>query len=262
MERKYQIFVSSTYEDLKDERKEVVQAILKCNCIPAGMELWPASSKSQWEIIKSVIDESDYYLLIIAGKYGSEGMDDDGKKIGYTEMEFDYAMKTGKPIIALIHKDPESLPAKHCESSKIKKKKLENFKKKVMSGRLIHFWDSKEDLKTETVISIHDAIQKYPVNGWVRCALTCNNDECKVREFKVIQPVSFNDYADVFDCIENKDIAIINFDGVPYDVSSRLIDFISGRVYAANGQIIKIADRIFAVLPEEVHFASVFDTME
>ena len=92
MERKYQIFVSSTYEDLKDERKEVVQAILKCNCIPAGMELWPASSKSQWEIIKSVIDESDYYLLIIAGKYGSEGMDDDGKKIGFTEMEFDYAM--------------------------------------------------------------------------------------------------------------------------------------------------------------------------
>ena len=122
MERKYQIFVSSTYEDLKDERKEVVQAILKCNCIPAGMELWPASSKSQWEIIKSVIDESDYYLLIIAGKYGSEGMDDDGKKIGYTEMEFDYAMKTGKPIIALIHKNPESLPAKHYESSKIKKK--------------------------------------------------------------------------------------------------------------------------------------------
>ena len=93
------------------------------------MELWPASSKSQWEIIKSVIDESDYYLLIIAGKYGSEGMDDDGKKIGYTEMEFDYAMKTGKPIIALIHKNPESLPAMHYESSIIKKKKLENFKK-------------------------------------------------------------------------------------------------------------------------------------
>ena len=78
MEIKYQIFVSSTYEDLKEERKEVTQAILECNCFPAGMELFPASNKSQWEIIKRVIDESDFYLVIIAGRYGSIGIDDDG----------------------------------------------------------------------------------------------------------------------------------------------------------------------------------------
>ena len=52
MQVKYQVFVSSTYEDLIDERKEVTQAILEANCIPAGMELFPASNKSQWEFIK------------------------------------------------------------------------------------------------------------------------------------------------------------------------------------------------------------------
>lgn len=84
MEIKYQIFVSSTYEDLKEERKEVTQAILECNCFPAGMELFPASNKSQWEIIKRVIDESDFYLVIIAGRYGSIGVDDADNKVGYS----------------------------------------------------------------------------------------------------------------------------------------------------------------------------------
>ena len=67
------------------------------------MELFPASNKSQWEIIKKVIDESDFYLLIIAGRYGSIGIDDFGNKVGYTEMEFDYATKTNKPSAAVIH---------------------------------------------------------------------------------------------------------------------------------------------------------------
>ena len=77
---KYQVFVSSTYLDLIGERKKITQAILEANCIPAGMELFPASNKSQWDFIKNVIDDSDFYLVILAGKYGSEGIDEAGKK--------------------------------------------------------------------------------------------------------------------------------------------------------------------------------------
>lgn len=44
------------------------------------MELFPASNKSQWDFIKRVIDESDFYLVIIAGKYGSIGINDEKKK--------------------------------------------------------------------------------------------------------------------------------------------------------------------------------------
>ena len=61
MEKKYQVFVSSTYEDLKEERKAITQALLESNCIPAGMELFPASNKTSWDIIKKVIDESKRY---------------------------------------------------------------------------------------------------------------------------------------------------------------------------------------------------------
>ena len=99
-DKRYQVFVSSTYDDLQDERKEVMQALLELDCIPAGMELFPASSEDQWSLIKRVIDDCDYYILIIGGRYGSVGPDG----ISYTQMEFEYALKQGSPSFHLYIK--------------------------------------------------------------------------------------------------------------------------------------------------------------
>ena len=87
MDKRYQVFVSSTYADLKQERQHVIQALIEMDCIPAGMELFPAADEEQWEFIKKVIDDCDYYLLVIGGRYGSVT----SEGISYTEKEFDYA---------------------------------------------------------------------------------------------------------------------------------------------------------------------------
>lgn len=104
MDKRYQVFVSSTYTDLHEERAEVMQALLELDCMPSGMELFPAANEEQWEWIKKVIDESDYYLVILGGRYGSIS-----KKTGYsyTEMEYRYAVETGKPVIGFLHERPE-----------------------------------------------------------------------------------------------------------------------------------------------------------
>lgn len=83
MEKRYQVFVSSTYQDLQEERQEVMHALLELDCIPAGMELFPAANESQWSLIKRVIEDCDYYVLILGGRYGSCGPDG----LSYTEME-------------------------------------------------------------------------------------------------------------------------------------------------------------------------------
>ena len=88
MDKRYQVFVSSTYADLKEERRAIIQTVIELNCIPAGMELFPASNEEQFSFIKRVTDDCDYYLLVIAGRYGSVGTDG----ISYTEKEFDYAL--------------------------------------------------------------------------------------------------------------------------------------------------------------------------
>ncbi|MGB7319270.1 MAG: DUF4062 domain-containing protein, partial [Planktotalea sp.] len=103
MEKRYQVFISSTFQDLQGARQEVSQALLRADCFPAGMELCPAADEEQFEFIKTVIDQSDYYILISAGRYGSIHPK---TGLSYTEMEYDYAVETEKPVIRLLHKDP------------------------------------------------------------------------------------------------------------------------------------------------------------
>jgi len=52
MTKKFQVFVSSTYIDLVDERQAAVEAILNAGYIPAGMELFKPENNSQIETIK------------------------------------------------------------------------------------------------------------------------------------------------------------------------------------------------------------------
>jgi hypothetical protein len=72
VDNRYQTFVSSTFLDLQEERTEVMQALLLLDAIPAGMELFPAANEDQWTLIKKVIDDCDYDIVIVAGRYGSE----------------------------------------------------------------------------------------------------------------------------------------------------------------------------------------------
>src|SRR5258708_5929255 len=113
MDKRYQGFVSSTYEDLRQERQEVMQALLELDCIPSGMELFPAADEDQWSLIKKVISECDYYVVISAGRYGSIGPQGQG----YTEMEYRYAAEIGKPTIGFLHRDPQLLKAAKVEAT-------------------------------------------------------------------------------------------------------------------------------------------------
>ena len=124
MDKRYQVFISSTYADLQEERQEVIQARLELDCIPAGMELFPAASEDQRTLIKKVIDDSDFYMVIIAGRYGSLGPDG----LSYTEMEYRYALDSGKPIIGFVHRSLGDLAASRSESTDEGKAKLGAFR--------------------------------------------------------------------------------------------------------------------------------------
>lgn len=69
--KRYQIFISSTYSDLIETRKKISEHILSMNHIPAGMEMFSANGKEQWNTIQKSINNSDYYILIIGERYGS-----------------------------------------------------------------------------------------------------------------------------------------------------------------------------------------------
>jgi len=164
VDKRYQVFVSSTYADLKEERQHVLQALMEMDCIPAGMELFPAADEEQWSFIQKVIDDCDYYLLIIGGRYGS--VTSDG--VSYTEKEFDYAVEQGLKIVALIHGEPDNIPFGKSETDPELRDKLFEFRDKVMNGRLVKFWKLAEELPGLVALSLTKTIKMYPAIGWVR----------------------------------------------------------------------------------------------
>lgn len=180
MDKRYQVFISSTYEDLKDERAEVIQALLELDCIPSGMEMFPAANEDQWTLIKRVIDESDYYLLIIGGRYGSEN----NEGVSYTQMEYEYAQSIGKPTIAFLPKKPDDIPQGKTDKNPVKLEKLEKFKETVKS-KLVKYWSDAAELGSVVSRSMIRLIKDYPGEGWVKANSVV--DEKSLKEIARLQ---------------------------------------------------------------------------
>ncbi len=164
MDKRYQVFISSTYVDLVEERQAVIKAILELDQMPAGMELFPAVDDTAWNLIKSVIDASDYYVLIIGGRYGS--MHETG--LSYTEMEYDYAVSQKKRVIALLHGSPDSIPRAKTETDHKQWGRLVSFRNKVAERHMCQFWSSAQELKANLIISLTSTMKRHPATGWVR----------------------------------------------------------------------------------------------
>lgn len=164
MKKKLQVFVSSTYTDLKEERQAAVEAILKSGNIPAGMELFTSSNESQLNTIKKWIDDSDIYMLILGGRYGSiEPLSGNS----YTEVEYDYATEINKPLFAVVISEDYLYKGKGSDCiEKDNVAKLAAFRKKVLSN-ISSFFSSPNDIKLAIHESITDLKEKYSFIGWI-----------------------------------------------------------------------------------------------
>lgn len=164
LDKRYQVFVSSTYADLKDERQRVIQALMEMDCIPAGMELFPAADEDQFAFIKKVIDDCDYYILIIGGRYGSVT----AGGISYTEQEYQYAVEKDLKVIALLHENPAEIPVGKSDLDPVLRERLAAFRETVSTGRLVRFWKNSSELPGIVALSLSKTIKTYPARGWVR----------------------------------------------------------------------------------------------
>jgi hypothetical protein len=146
------------------------------NHFPAGMELFPASDATPWEIIENVIDDSDYYVLVVGGTYGSM----DSKGISYTEREYDYARNKGKPVLAFLHASPETIPAGKVDLDFAVREKLSVFRKKVQLHHC-RYWNDARDLQYKVATSLAQEMNRNPGIGWIRANEATREDTDKIR---------------------------------------------------------------------------------
>lgn len=161
--KKYQVFISSTYLDLKEYRQAAYDIITSEGFFPAGMENFLASSQYPVEYIKHVIDSSDYYILIIGQRYGSYVPN---SEISFTEMEYNYAKYKKKTIIPFIYNGTKDLQKPTIDTND--KEKLKNFKSQVQKENVVMFFESEIELKLKINQALGEAINNHPSAGWIR----------------------------------------------------------------------------------------------
>ncbi|WP_053228086.1 DUF4062 domain-containing protein [Spirochaeta cellobiosiphila] len=181
MKKKYQVFISSTYIDLIDERNAAVEAILMANHIPAGMELFKPG-KEQLETINRWIDDSDIYLLILGKRYGSIDIKT-GKS--YTHLEYEYALEREKiykkskknfPIFTIILED-EYVRNKRSDNNFYEKENVAKYEEflNLVNSRVVKYVSSEKDLQLAIVQTLADIDKEYILDGWIRTSFTQDN---------------------------------------------------------------------------------------
>ena len=234
--RKFSIFISSTYEDLKKERQALLGVALENNFIPVGMEQFHAAPTSQWNIITKMIDECDFYLLVIGGRYGSI---DEETGISYTEKEYNYAKTKGMPVLVLIKESSAITESeKDTGDDKYEKmKRLDEFRERVKNDRnTVEFFTDINSLKYVTSPTFRNAINYAGDDaGWVRYQDVINEEvegrnKVNVELLEHQQKINVGNSKEVKSVIGQDDVG-----NIPVESAFLL-------VYAADGdgQIIKV----------------------
>ncbi len=175
--KKYQVFVSSTYEDLREQRSAVMSSLWSMDYIPAGMEYFSASDSTQIDYIDKVLDSTDLYVLIVGGRYGSI---DSKSDCSYTEREYQLAQQRRIPTLSFICKDISKLPSGSVDSDQTR---LNAFKEKLEGGRLCSFWTVDEGSSNLAlkVVTILAKLSKEELQGWNRGSNSAADSESQLQ---------------------------------------------------------------------------------
>lgn len=166
-QKRLQVFVSSTFLDLKEERQAAVEAILEAGHIPAGMELFTSGDESQMEVIKQWIDQSDVYVLILGGRYGSIE-NKSGKS--YIHLEYDYAFEREIPVFACVLKDPKKRAEDRANFDLIESRNSAQYDdfRSVVQSRMVEFWEDTKDIKYTITRKLQEFTRRDDLIGWVK----------------------------------------------------------------------------------------------
>ncbi|MGE4179953.1 MAG: DUF4062 domain-containing protein [Limisphaerales bacterium] len=166
--RKLQVFISSTYEDLKEERQAAVEAVLKAGHIPAGMELFSSGNESQMQVIQQWINESDVFLLILGGRYGT--IDPQTNK-SYIHLEYEYAIEKNKPHFSCVINDSaldDKVKRDGRTSLELKNQTEYEAFRKIVSSNVVDFWSDLKDIKLAISNKLNEYERDDNLTGWVR----------------------------------------------------------------------------------------------
>ena len=112
------VYISSTYEDLKDHREAIYRALRRLGHDVRAMEDYVATD--QRPIDKCIADVSacDVYVGILAWRYGFVPTDHNPDGLSITELEYRKAKELGKPLLIFMANEKAPWPPEFIDTGK------------------------------------------------------------------------------------------------------------------------------------------------
>jgi hypothetical protein len=162
VEKRYQVFVNSAFAGMAAERRSVVTALLELNCRPLGMDVYGAADAADWSLIRSQIDDCDYFLTVLGANYRTLDLE----SLDRLEREYGYAIAQSKPCLAFLRPgdrlEPEAGGGYSFEAAR-----LQAFRDRLETGAW-RPWSSEFELAGAVSRGCAQLIQSTPAEGWVR----------------------------------------------------------------------------------------------
>lgn len=167
MDKKYQIFISSTYMDLREIRSIAYSTILEMGHIPVGLDIFQVSDDYSTEkYVSKYIDSSQIIIIIIGDRYGS--ISKSGKS--FVEEEYLYSVSKNKKVLFFIN----------SHYRKVDDPNYQKFVNRILEKNLVVLWDNKDDFKIKLMSNISQVLTNYPPSiYWAKTssAVNINGDD-------------------------------------------------------------------------------------
>jgi len=154
------VFVASTWEDLKNERKDVLESLQQFNFQHVNMEYFGADPRKPIEKCLEEVKTAHVFVGIIGHRYGTI-LNTTGKS--YTQMEYEEARKSDIPCLIYIRNDEIPIPPKYFEKNPNSIKKLDNFKSLLQKSHTPAFFKNSNDLAIQVNADLTALMQKMEI---------------------------------------------------------------------------------------------------
>lgn len=132
------VFLSSTFEDMKEYRKAIIDRIIKRRMVPICMENWGANANKVTSVITDEVKKADIYLGIFGTRYGYV---DENTNMSMTEIEYREALASNKPILVYIAKN-----AKDDITTGNNSQKMLELLTEIEKERIVYYFNSIDQL--------------------------------------------------------------------------------------------------------------------
>lgn len=174
MDKKYQIFISSTYMDLKEIRLIAFTTILEMGHIPVGLDIFKTPDEYTTEkYVSKYIDASQLIVVIIGNRYGS--IAESGKS--YVEEESIYALSKNKKVLFFVN----------SQYRKVDNPNYQRFVRNILNNNLVILWNNEIDFRVKLVSNVSQTLTNFPPNTyWIKSSSALDTSDDYLSNLKTL----------------------------------------------------------------------------